>query len=334
MRDYAIFSPRFWTGETGKELRRLGRDHQVIGAYLFTCSMSNMIGLYLLNVPGLCHEVGNITIEGALEVLRSLSEGAYAHYDPASEYVFLPKMAREQIGERLAPKDKRRAAVIRLLEQARKTPFFQDFMNLYGEPYRLLDVPSLKPLASPSRAPSKGDARFATGSGSGSGVFPPYPPAFPKSPSEAGGGENGWIECGCDSVAYNRWLAYRSQENDVVPGHVRIVEAKFLAGKGDAQQQRAFVEEIVRLRFKRMHDPIRPRQNGPDPKAAKAAREEAEREELERLKAKRVELGIPKFRDPYPGETSTVYDTQMRLAARDVPAPVSIRDLARSKRVG
>jgi hypothetical protein len=73
MRDYAIAHSRFWTGDTGKLLRRLGRDYQVVGFYLFTCHNANMIGLYYLPLPTLCHEVGGLTLEGASKVLRSHS---------------------------------------------------------------------------------------------------------------------------------------------------------------------------------------------------------------------------------------------------------------------
>ena len=174
MREYAIASPRFWTGETGKLLRRLGRDYQVVGFYLFTCASSNMIGLYYLPLPTLCHEVGGgITEEGALKVLGRLSEAQYAHYDEVSEHVYLPNMAREQLGERLVPKDNRHSAVVKLLERAKKTPFFQDFMTRYGVAYHLLDVPALKPLPGGSGAPSKGQALANEGQDEhGSGVGP------------------------------------------------------------------------------------------------------------------------------------------------------------------
>lgn len=65
----------------------------------------------------------------------------------------------------------------------------------------------------------------------------------------------------CNPEAYLTWLDYRAAEDDPVPEAVRESEAEFLATKGTAEQQHAFVKEIVRLRFKRMHDP-RPAANG------------------------------------------------------------------------
>lgn len=60
----------------------------------------------------------------------------------------------------------------------------------------------------------------------------------------------------CDPEAYEHWLQWRVEEHDAVPPRVRIQDAKFLAGKGTAEQQRAFIDELIRLRFRRLHDPI------------------------------------------------------------------------------
>lgn len=170
MRDYSIAVPRFWTGDTGKRLRALGRDHQVIAFYLFTCPNANMIGLYYLPLPTLCHEVGGVTSEGALEVLRSLSEVGYAHYDEASDHVYIPGMAAIQVGESLTPKDNRCKAVARLLIEARKTPFFEDFLLRYAKAYHLADQPELEGLISPFEAPPKSGSGSGSGTGTGSGT--------------------------------------------------------------------------------------------------------------------------------------------------------------------
>jgi hypothetical protein len=172
MRDYSKFAPRYWTGETGALLRTLGRDAQVIGAYLFTCPMANMIGLYYLNLATLVDEVGHIDREGALKVLRSLSEGGYATFDERSKTVFVVEMAKHQIGESLTKRDNRHKAVLKELEQYRKSPFFNAFLERYSAAYQLEDVPrngeNLKGLARGSGAPSKPGAGTGAGTGEGS----------------------------------------------------------------------------------------------------------------------------------------------------------------------
>lgn len=95
----------------------------------------------------------------------------------------------------------------------------------------------------------------------GEGKHPPNPP-------EAGGvracvelpGSDAWRDVTeCDPQAYESWLAWRASEHDPVPPFVRLQHAKFLAGKGSAEKQRAFIAELIQRQFKRLHDP---RQHG------------------------------------------------------------------------
>lgn len=154
MRDYSKVSPRFWTGDTGKQIRKLGPQAQVVAFYLFTCPSANMIGLYYIGLPTLCHETGS-PLQGALKALRSLSEVGFAHYDLPSEHVYLPNMAREQIGERLQKKDNRHIAVLKELDQLRKTPYFKPFIERYRDAFELQDL-EISPLnGSPLEAPSE-----------------------------------------------------------------------------------------------------------------------------------------------------------------------------------
>ena len=147
MREYAIISPRFWTGETGKRLRTAGPEAQVVALYLLSCPASNMIGLYYLPLPTLCHETG-LSEKGALKRLQRASEALFAFYDHHSETVWIPQMARFQVGESLKPTDNRVKSVEREVLQYRNSKFFKDFLAKYGEAYHLN-------IESPSEAPSK-----------------------------------------------------------------------------------------------------------------------------------------------------------------------------------
>lgn len=135
-RDYAKFRSRFWTGQTGKAMRSLGQDAQLIAAYLITCGSSNMIGLYYLPLSLLCHETG-IPMEGARKALRSLSDVDFAHYDEDEEVVFVTRMAPEQIEEQLEANDKRCAGVARELKEYEKSRFFGAFVFLYRVAFNL-----------------------------------------------------------------------------------------------------------------------------------------------------------------------------------------------------
>jgi hypothetical protein len=154
MRDYSKVSPKFWTGSTGRQIRKLGHQAQVISFYAFTCPSANMIGLYYLSLPTLCHETGS-PLEGALKALRSLSEAGFCHYSEEHEQLFVPNMAREQIGETLTKKDNRHKAVVRELEQYRKSPFFNQFLRIYKDCFELEAVEFEPEPPSPLEGPSE-----------------------------------------------------------------------------------------------------------------------------------------------------------------------------------
>jgi uncharacterized protein YdaU (DUF1376 family) len=122
-----------------------------------------------------------------------------------------------------------------------------------------------------------------------------------------------WRDVGaCDPVAYTTWLEWRASENDTVPDRVRIQDAKFLGGKGSPAQQREFIDKLIRLRFKRLHDPIEHRQHGTAPGGNPKPTAEHESLKLRELKDGRQARGLADFRDPYPVETADTYATALR----------------------
>ena len=153
MRDHAIVSPQFWTGKTGRYIRSCGGDAQRVALYLLTCPNSNMIGLYYLPLPTLCHEIG-IPLEGATKALQCLSEGDFCVYDDETETVFVREMARFQVGKSLSPNDKRVKGVAKMANQMAKSPFYKDFLDRYMECYHLENLVEEPENTRPSEAPS------------------------------------------------------------------------------------------------------------------------------------------------------------------------------------
>lgn len=158
MRDFAKVGPTFWVGETGRALRKLGRDTQLVALYLITAPDSNLTGVYHLALPTLAHHTG-LPVKGAseglpspsrgvVEILRDLSEVGFAHYDPESETVWVVEMAARQLGDTLSTRDNRHVAVLRELEAHRKCRFYNDFRAKYGERFNLPAEAPSKPLPS------------------------------------------------------------------------------------------------------------------------------------------------------------------------------------------
>jgi hypothetical protein len=150
MREYAKVAPEFWIGQTGRALRG-DKDAQIVALYLITGPSANMIGLYHIAIPTLAHETG-LSEQGASKALQRVSKGGFCRYDSHSEEVFVPEMARFQIGETLKAGDNRIQGIKNELSKYRKSLFHNDFLNRYREAYHLESMPL---SASPLEAPSK-----------------------------------------------------------------------------------------------------------------------------------------------------------------------------------
>lgn len=157
MRDYGKISPTFWTGETGRKIRALGSDAIVIALYLPTCPSANMIGLFYLPLPSMSHETG-LPSKPLLRVLNDVICTGYCFYNFETEFIWIPEMAKHQIGETLLERDNRHKAVVREWDATRKSGFYDSFYQRYSYVYNL-------PLPRASEAPLKPGA--GTGAGTG-----------------------------------------------------------------------------------------------------------------------------------------------------------------------
>lgn len=151
MREYGSVSPRFWIGETGKQLRG-DPEAQVLALYLMTSPHANMIGIFHCPIMYMAHETG-LPFEGASKALARLSEVGFCSYDKASETVFVHRMVAHQVGEDLKPGDNRIAGVRKEWEKLAPSPMKTAFAKMYGKAFQIIE--NGKPLRSPSKAPSK-----------------------------------------------------------------------------------------------------------------------------------------------------------------------------------
>lgn len=152
MRDYAKVAPQFWTGHTGRGLRG-SPDMQIIAMYLVTCPSSSMTGIYYLPIPTISFETG-IPAGRVRTALRHLEAEGVAMYDEEVSLVFVPNMARYQVGESLKAKDKRIPWIIKELNGWKAHRFAKLFWRAYEGPYCLGEFP-WKPLGSPFEGPSE-----------------------------------------------------------------------------------------------------------------------------------------------------------------------------------
>lgn len=151
MRDYAKISPKFWIGPTGKSIRKLGSEVQVLAFYLMTSPHANMLGIYHLPIAYIVADTG-IGFKGATEGLARLYKAGFCGYDEASEVVFVYEMARYQIGEHLKPNDNQVEGVRREYRNLPENRFLPEFFKKYSAAFHIDEQRGheapMKPLAS------------------------------------------------------------------------------------------------------------------------------------------------------------------------------------------
>ncbi len=154
MRSFSKVYPQFWTGPTGRAIRKLGGDHQLLASYLFTSPHANSLGLYYLPVEFMLHEVA-IDSAKLLDTLKGLCNVDFANYDEETEFVWVFEMAKFQIGEHLERKDNRVQGVNKEYQALAKNPFLAEFFDKYSASLHLEKRRSYegasKPLGSPIR---------------------------------------------------------------------------------------------------------------------------------------------------------------------------------------
>jgi hypothetical protein len=173
MRNYAMISPLFWTKGSGKKLRG-HKEAQIVAFHLMTSPAVTMIGIYHLSLPMICHETG-LTPEEALKGLTKCAEPGidFAYWDEDEELVFVPALARHQIGAALKAKDHKVKGVLRALAPFKEHRFYQLFLERYSDVYHLGEEGASKSLGRddvPSPVPDLVPA------GECEGGEPPLPP--------------------------------------------------------------------------------------------------------------------------------------------------------------
>lgn len=157
MREYGAISPQFWTGRTGRQIRKLGPMAQVVALYLLTAPGSTMLGLYYLPIGTIVHETG-IPEGDVHEVMADLDEMGFAHYDADNEVVWVVEMARFQIAEELKTSDNRHKYVVKESPRFAASPLYDRWYDQYHIAFNL---PERKVKAKATQAPSKGGGHRA-----------------------------------------------------------------------------------------------------------------------------------------------------------------------------
>lgn len=148
MRDYAKVAPKFWTGQTCKDVRGRGSEGALVALYLMTSPMSNMLGLFCQPMLYMAHETA-LGLEGASKGLRACIDAGFCRYDEATETVFVLEMASYQIAPSLKASDNRCAGIQRDYDSLPDNPFLGDFFDRYQRAFHLTNRRDWKGASKP-----------------------------------------------------------------------------------------------------------------------------------------------------------------------------------------
>ena len=148
MRDYGKVAPTFWTGTTGRALRKFP-EAQTVALYLMTSPHATMLGIFQCPIAYIAHETG-LPSEGASKGLHKLLELGFCSFDENADLVWVHEMARFQIGEALKEKDKRVTWLNREFQTLPSSPLISAFLERYGVAFCLSAGPNQCPTGSPS----------------------------------------------------------------------------------------------------------------------------------------------------------------------------------------
>lgn len=138
MRDFAKVAPTFWTGETGRKIKQMGPDVQLVGLYLVTNPHTTPLGIYYLPLAYMDQDLA-LSREAIKQALALLYEAQFSIYDTETEVIWVYEMAKYQIGQMLRPKDHKVQWVNKLFSALPKSNLLRDFYTKYSKAYHIRD---------------------------------------------------------------------------------------------------------------------------------------------------------------------------------------------------
>lgn len=162
---YRTVHSTFWTGDTGRQIRKAGAEVQLLALYVLTSPHSNMIGLYHLPLAYIAADTG-LSPTAVRDGLEALSVAQFVVYDSDAECIWVREAVTYQASYGSdKTKDKRLSGAVTQWKaagsKALKAQFRTRYETLLPFPEGASSVRATqgqdadKPPASPLQAPSE-----------------------------------------------------------------------------------------------------------------------------------------------------------------------------------
>ena len=166
MREYSIFTPMFWIGETGRKIQAEGMEAVIVAAYLISSPHSHMLGLFYCPIEYIAADTG-LTIQGASKGLTKGCKAGFCAFDEISKVVWVFEMARHQVRDKLSENDKRVAGIRKEYKNFPKCPFLGSFFDKYKDLFHLNER---REIEGAYQGACQGPSKPGTGTGAGTGT--------------------------------------------------------------------------------------------------------------------------------------------------------------------
>lgn len=350
MRDYGKIRCGFWSDPQIKSRTDQGK---VLAAYLLTCAHGTIVGAFYLPDGYVSEDLGwePATVSAAF---ADLAEIGFARRCEVTKWTWLCRYLKDfppenpnqwkatrKMAQRVPQTCIWKRDLDRSLdpEESETEPFrnrservSERFPNPQGTVSKQVEVVGIG-----EREESERDARAREPLPNPSGTVP-------DAPRETRLAEGGLLEDwrrdvpDVNAEKFAEWVVHvELQGRQLGPGQ-RTFQARQLSKQGDHAAQAEVVDWCKGNGYKSLIPlaDVRARRDGMT-RGGKAAgppkeqREQQRRDELDSLKAKRADMGLADFRDPYPAESAGSYDTALRIERNDrrkpTPAPTQLREL-------
>ncbi len=151
-KQFTMFSPNFWVGQTGRDLRAAGPVAMLTAAYLITNPLATYTGIYRLPVIYIANDLG-LSQDEVRAALAAVEKTGFARYDERSEYVFIINAAAHQLGSLKASDNKVKYVNREFAQLTKNCPFIAEYFALYAEALHLKARADLAPRAPAAVAP-------------------------------------------------------------------------------------------------------------------------------------------------------------------------------------
>lgn len=123
---------KFWTGETGRNIKLCGKDAQLLALHLLTNPSANNIGLYYFSIEQAVRTMA-LTYAEAVSAMAFLVEINFCSYNDESGMVFVKNMVNYQYGFNLGITDNRVRGIHNQVRQyPANEPLVKEFLSLYS----------------------------------------------------------------------------------------------------------------------------------------------------------------------------------------------------------